>query len=86
MKKEERKEHSNEILSKLTHGAEDSDILESSNVKSPGKISSSGALFHDKGSPLKVISADAETTKSPTLFDQNQNYQVQGNQTKKIQF
>ncbi|KGR13407.1 hypothetical protein MG9_03874 [Candida albicans P37037] len=66
LKKEERKEHSNEILSKLTHGAEDSDILESSIVKSPGKISSSEALFHDKGSPLKVISADAETTKSPT--------------------
>ena len=45
LKKRERKEHSNEILSKLTHGAEDSDILESSNVKSPGKISSSGRCF-----------------------------------------
>ncbi|RCK56072.1 Vacuolar protein sorting-associated protein 5 [Candida viswanathii] len=66
LKKEENKEHSNQLLSELTSGVDDSDILESSVVKSPERIEPSESLFNDKGaSPLKISKSRGEV-KSPS--------------------
>ncbi|KAL6450264.1 VPS5 Vacuolar protein sorting-associated protein 5 [Candida maltosa Xu316] len=55
IEKEERKEHSNQLLSELTSGVDDSDILESSIAKSPEKLKSTDSIFHDNGeSPIKI--------------------------------
>lgn len=66
LKKEENKEHSNQILSELTSGVDESDILESSVIKSPERIAPSDSLFNDKGaSPLKISKSRGEA-KSPS--------------------
>ncbi|KAK6200949.1 Vps5 C terminal like-domain-containing protein [Scheffersomyces amazonensis] len=53
LKKEERKEHRDQLLSELTHGTDEGGILDSSVVSSK-QISTGDSLFHDKGSPIKV--------------------------------
>lgn len=66
LKKEENKEHSTQILSELTSGIDDSDILESSLVKSPEKLLASDSLFNDKGaSPLRISKSRGDM-KSPS--------------------
>ncbi|KAK6461897.1 Vps5 C terminal like-domain-containing protein [Scheffersomyces coipomensis] len=61
LKKEERKEHSENLLSELTHGSEESNLLESS-IISPTKGTTSESLFHDKGaSPIKVTNNNKST-------------------------
>ncbi|RLV91940.1 Vacuolar protein sorting-associated protein 5 [Spathaspora sp. JA1] len=55
MRKEQRKEHKHQLLSELTHGSEDSELLQESSII-PDEIPSSESLFQDKGSPIKVDS------------------------------
>ncbi|KAG2731503.1 hypothetical protein G9P44_005090 [Scheffersomyces stipitis] len=67
LKKEERKEHTHQLLSELTQGAEDSELLRSGTV-SPKAVTSAEALFNDKDSPIKMNKAalaESENLKSP---------------------
>lgn len=52
LKREERNEHKHNLLSKLTEGAEDDQIVES--VATTTRVTASESLFHDNGSPIRL--------------------------------
>ncbi|KAK6455289.1 Vps5 C terminal like-domain-containing protein [Scheffersomyces xylosifermentans] len=65
LKKDERKEHTNQLLSELTQGSEEG-LLAGSGTVSPKQVTPSESLFNDKDSPLKVNkNIDAELLASP---------------------
>ncbi|KAG5420137.1 VPS5 [Candida metapsilosis] len=67
LKSEERKEMKSQLLSELTSGAEDSDLLGSKlNERTPKSVKKNDDLFHDRDSPLKLVSSGEETTLSPS--------------------
>ncbi|EGW35765.1 uncharacterized protein SPAPADRAFT_130748 [Spathaspora passalidarum NRRL Y-27907] len=58
LRKEQRKEHKHQLLSELTHGSEDSELMLEAPII-PDDLTNSESLFQDKGSPIKV-SKDAK--------------------------
>lgn len=65
--KEERKEHTSNLISELTHG---SDIAEAIAPSSPAPKNASDSLFKDSTSPIKIASS---TTTNPLIKDVNGN-------------
>ncbi|CCG21855.1 Vps5 protein [Candida orthopsilosis Co 90-125] len=67
LKSEERKELKSQLLSELTNGSEDSDLLaEQLNKRTPKNVRKTDELFHDRESPVKLVSSGEETTLSPS--------------------
>ncbi|KAI5958636.1 VPS5 [Candida theae] len=67
LKSEERKELKSQLLSELTNGSEESDILsQKAHERTPKHVSKSDELFHDKESPVKLVPSGEETTLSPS--------------------
>ncbi|KAI5955010.1 hypothetical protein KGF54_001571 [Candida jiufengensis] len=66
LKAEERKELKDKLISDLTSGVEEDDLLNSATKKSKtNNIKENDELFHDQGSPIKVINSDQESIISP---------------------
>lgn len=67
LKSEERKELKSQLLSELTNGSEDSDLLaQQLNERTPKNVRKTGELFHDRESPFKLVSLGEVTTLSPS--------------------
>lgn len=67
LKSEERKELKSQLLSELTNGSEDSDLLaQQLNERTPKNVRKTGELFHDRESPVKLVSLGEVTTLSPS--------------------
>ncbi|KAG7661719.1 VPS5 [[Candida] subhashii] len=66
LRKEERKEHKNQLLSELTQGSEERPLMLESSVISPQKVTPSESLFNDKGSPIKINKQDQMKVTSPS--------------------
>lgn len=67
LKSEERKELKSQIMSELTHGSEESDLLaQQLNERTPKSVRKTDELFHDRESPIKLVSLGEDTTLSPS--------------------
>ncbi|KAI5970338.1 vps5 [Candida margitis] len=67
IKSEERKELKSQIMSELTNGSEDSDILTSKlNERTPKSVRKTDELFHDRESPVKLVSSGEDPALSPS--------------------
>lgn len=57
LRKEERKEHKQNLITELTNGSEENE-LENSFIASPKKVNVNDSLFNDKDSPIKINNDD----------------------------